>query len=191
MENIFKLFSFLICITSSSQTILEKKEKTLCNFLESVNITGAKIFANGSAIFEGQEYLNGSYGDFNDSLFESVDAANKNKTHLRGCICDLEGSKPCLPFCCPEGFIKNSKHGLLCFSYVDNDFKMNTSNKENPKQITVKDNYKIVQGDSCGEDFYQYHVFNSEKWELFEVSLLVNKSNSILKEPYLERHTVF
>lgn len=132
-----------------------------CKYFRSVNITGAVITSNGSAIFEGTEYRNGSYGQFNNSFFESVQKSDINKTHMRGCFCHLPG-KPCLQFCCPKGFLKRAKDNI-CYPY-SHDVYINTSSiANNYTTIKVEDKYRMVQS-PC--KIFSFHVKN---WELFKV----------------------
>ena len=145
------------------------ENKPPCDYNQSVNITGAKINSYGSAIFDGKEYRNGSYGYFNNSFFGNVNQADVNKTHLRGCFCDLPG-KPCVPVCCPIGFIKRHDYDSTCYPYKYVLYT-NTSNFENNyTTIKVEEKYRIVQRDPC--PYHQYHLY--EKWELLEVIYELN-----------------
>ena len=164
MINALGIQAFLLFTSFSVFGCSGIEKKPPCDYYQSVNLTGAVINDKGSAIFEGKEYRKGSYGYFNDSFFEKVDPANINKTHMRGCFCHLPG-KPCIPVCCPVGFIKRDDHESPCYPYKFVIYT-NTSNiKNNYTTIKVEDKYRIVQGDPC--PYHQYHVH--EKWELLEV----------------------
>ena len=137
-----------------------------CGYYQSVNITGAVINDNESAIFEGTEYPYGSYGLFKDSFFGAVD---QDETHLRGCFCHLPG-KPCLEFCCPVGFIKRRHYDSPCYPY-NFDLQIKSSNDENNfETIKVAEKYRIVQSDPCPQ--YVTHLSNM-MWELSEVFKII------------------
>ena len=153
----------IACWTLSCRCSAESS-KPPCEYYRSENITGAVITDSGSAIFGGKEYRNGSYGYFNNSFFERVDQADVNKTHLRGCFCDLPG-KPCLAICCPPGFIKRDSYDDVCYPYKFVHY-INTSNYENNyTTIKVEDKYRTVQRDPCPK--YQFHLHS--RWEILEV----------------------
>ena len=153
----------IACWTLSCRCSAESS-KPPCEYFRSENITGAVITDSGSAIFNGKEYRNGSYGYFNNSFFERVDQADVNKTHLRGCFCDLPG-KPCVSFCCPPGYIKRDSRRSSCFPY-NQDLYIETSNIEkNITTINVIDKYRIVQRDPCR----RYSTDTDDKWKLLEV----------------------
>ena len=147
--------------------VFKRNESTPCGYYQSVNISGATINENGSAIFEGQEYLNGSFGYFNDSFFGSVLKKGKNKiepTHLRGCFCHLKG-KPCVSMCCPPGYIRKVDYYGTCYPYKY-DPVMKSNNYKKINTFKIEDKYRMVQSDPCFTHSYKIH----EKWEILEVN---------------------
>lgn len=156
-----------------------------CGINQSTNITGAFIHSNGSAIFQSQVYPEGSYGQFHNSLFEEVSEINKNATHLRGCFCHLRG-KPCLPFCCPPGFVKRSG-GETCYDYTHEPY-VKTSSRVDRKVIKARDKFRLVHGVPCCSNAT---LSNDVDWELFDVSLVVFYLNFLILKLFLEWISIF
>lgn len=160
----FKCFAIVLILLSFGE--VHATDGTPCGSNQSINITGAVIHSNGSANFNGQVYPSGSYGHFQNAQFEEVDEANKNRAHLRGCFCRLKG-KPCLPFCCPVGFVRR-ENSENCYGYTHEEY-VNTSNLADRKVIRARDKFRLVQGVPCINDT-GYILSKDVEWELFDVS---------------------
>lgn len=135
-----------------------------CHFFESVNITsGSFQYENGSISHNVLIFDNGTYG-YTDKIYLNDYTIQSVEEHLRGCVCGLKTLKPCLPFCCPENFIKKGKSSI-CEPFKHEPI-LNSSNTRNSRKIDILNNFKIIQGREC-DDFEQ-----NSAWELQEVYLI-------------------
>ncbi|EDV51032.1 uncharacterized protein Dere_GG15277 [Drosophila erecta] len=77
-----------------------------CNFLDTVNITEAERFSDGSYLYEGvliPAHLTAKYE------FKLLGNGEKEQvpSHMRGCVCKV---RPCVRFCCPHDHIMNGNN---------------------------------------------------------------------------------
>ncbi|XP_052847090.1 G-protein coupled receptor Mth2 isoform X4 [Drosophila gunungcola] len=87
-----------------------------CNFYDTVNLTGHRVFPNGSYDFYGTiipRNLVGTYDYIHRSLTERIEVP----MHVRGCVCKL---KACLNICCPWRQVYNSIKGECMVDHADN-----------------------------------------------------------------------
>ena len=124
---------------------------------------------NRSYSFDGLMFSPGTYGLTNQVNLH--DCTNETvKEHLRGCICGLETSKPCVSFCCPENFVKNG-NSLECKRYEPiSQTLVNTSKFIKSGAINPTDHYKIIQGRKC-----QWSALHQilARWKFLEVNIFV------------------
>lgn len=117
-----------------------------CHFHESVNITDGLRHSNGSITHDGFLYHSGSYG-YTDEIYNDSTIKQSVQNHLRGCICSLRSSKPCVPFCCQSGFKRNSE----IFKCEPDDQKviLNSSNTEPYEIFDVAKKFRMILGGDC------------------------------------------
>lgn len=86
-----------------------------CRFHDSVNITGGMFLSNKSIIFDGYEFGEREYAEFD--YIRSGDKKIPSSQHLRGCFCNRE---PCIRLCCPLGSIPQIKNKTqVCTPHKD------------------------------------------------------------------------
>lgn len=78
-----------------------------CKFLDTVNITEGHKVNNESILFEGIEYPNGQYAEF-DYIENNETDHTSVEPHIRGCLCNR---KPCMRICCPLGTVSGKTNG--------------------------------------------------------------------------------
>lgn len=162
-----KVLALHALLALCSLSLVDATDKLPCDYQHSVNIVGGTFHSNGSVTFDGQEYRNGSYGLFRDSLYRSMDyISDKNRTILRGCFCHLKNHKPCLPFCCPNGFLKREDSLNECQPYI-REMYLKT---DYDKKFRVMDKYRVVQGASCGPHNRLNTRLGFDEWKLLDVS---------------------
>ena len=162
-----KILALQAAFTLFSLSLVAATDKLPCDYQHSVNIAGGTFHSNGSVTFDGQEYRNGSYGYFRDDLYRSMDyISDKNRTTLRGCFCHLKNHKPCLPFCCPNSYIKREDSLNECQPYIREIF-LNTNYD---KRVRVSDKYRVVQGASCTSNNRLNTRMGYDEWKLLDVS---------------------
>lgn len=135
-----------------------------CNFNESVNITDGTDHGNGSISFNGDMFHKNTYA-MTDQIYLDNGTVKTVDRHLRGCFCNLETSKPCVQFCCPENYIKNESNSV-CEPFEHNALIIRNFGKSVEKNVT--DNYRIISWQICETDI----MF--DEWELAEVNVYIN-----------------
>ena len=113
-----------------------------CHFHESVNITDGFEHENGSISHNGHLFHIGSYW-YSDQVYLHDSTIETVEEHLRGCVCGLETSKPCVPFCCPENYLKRGDSYLMCEKY-NHKLIVNSSNVEGYHEIDVMEDYTPI-----------------------------------------------
>nr|NP_788446.2 methuselah-like 10, isoform B [Drosophila melanogaster]Q9W0R5.3 RecName: Full=Probable G-protein coupled receptor Mth-like 10; AltName: Full=Protein methuselah-like 10; Flags: Precursor [Drosophila melanogaster]AAO41210.2 methuselah-like 10, isoform B [Drosophila melanogaster] len=87
-----------------------------CNFYDTVNLTGHRLFPNGSYDYYGTivpAELVGTYDYIHSSLTERIEV----REHVRGCVCKF---KSCLNICCPWRQVFNSEVDGCIIDHSDN-----------------------------------------------------------------------
>ncbi|KMY96647.1 uncharacterized protein Dsimw501_GD20187, isoform C [Drosophila simulans] len=87
-----------------------------CNFYDTVNLTGHRLFPNGSYDYYGTivpAELVGTYDYIHSSLTERIEV----REHVRGCVCKF---KSCLNICCPWRQVFNSEVDGCIIDHTDN-----------------------------------------------------------------------
>ena len=85
---------------------------------------------------------------------------------IQECVCELGESKPCIPFCCPPGYIKKENFATSCEPY-EHVVYLNTSNQIGYVENRIEEKFRIVDGRSCSKSFYAKDEIDS--WLLLEV----------------------
>ncbi|XP_032570077.1 probable G-protein coupled receptor Mth-like 4 isoform X1 [Drosophila sechellia] len=167
-----------------------------CDFFDTVDISKAQRFSNGSYLYEGlliPAHLTAKY----DYKLLADDSKEKVASHVRGCACHL---RPCIRFCCPQYQEMNMG---VCYGDMSED----KLNKHDPfVNVTLSDgsvvrrHFKedlIVQSDlakpGCPRMYFMNHELPGNKFTLFENgSLLRHWDNAELsKREYCVQHLSF
>ncbi|XP_032570084.1 probable G-protein coupled receptor Mth-like 3 isoform X2 [Drosophila sechellia] len=167
-----------------------------CDFFDTVDISKAQRFSNGSYLYEGlliPAHLTAKY----DYKLLADDSKEKVASHVRGCACHL---RPCIRFCCPQYQKMNMS---VCYGDMSED----ELNKHDPfVNVTLSDgsvvrrHFKedlIVQSDlakpGCPRMYFMNHELPGNKFTLFENgSLLRHWDNAELsKREYCVQHLSF
>lgn len=160
-----KLFS--ACLITAVAMCTAISQGLPCDLIHSLNITAGIKYLNGSIFHEGFEYTKDQYGSVNEIILRD-NTIKQVETHLRGCMCKIISDMPCLPFCCPPGFVKKGVFSEC--ELFDHDIILNTSNTGSD-QINAKENFRLVQTPKCDKSF---NVDNDEdEWSLLMVILLI------------------
>lgn len=140
-----------------------------CNFHQSVNISGGIEFPNGSIFHEGHEYSIENYGIVQEIILPDY-SIKSVKEHIRGCYCLLKSAKPCVPFCCPPGFIRKGDHSSDC-KPSNHEVFLKANNTEKGKNIRVKDEFTIIYKEQCEAYLLEDDMESSEHWKLLSVNI--------------------
>lgn len=156
-----------------------------CPFYQSVNVTDAKRFPNGSYLYEGHLIPSKWIGIY-DYVFQTSVSKVRVEPHIRACICKI---RPCLNVCCPRG---NTFHPITstCVQDDPNDDQItalewpNAINVTNPvtaqiQQILIDQHFTIVHFPPCiGMYTLKPDEYPEDTWLLYEV--IINHSFSSL-----------
>lgn len=162
-----------------------------CDFENTVDLTNAHRFPNGSYLYENSILIAADRIDIYD--YEEVFAGKRLSVdpHPRGCLCNEEGETTlrCIKFCCPhpvrEYIRNNTNHcteandGLPYSPYLNITYR----NGSRLRSDITKD-FVVLPGEPCANAYALDIKGNDpEKWKLFE-----NGSLSIFHgEVYLTR----
>lgn len=129
-----------------------------CLFHQSENISNAIDHLNGSYSHHGYMFDIGTYG-LTDKIYLFDGTTISVENHLRGCICNVKGAKPCLPFCCPVGQIQvDYENTTRCEdNYLEHTI---TVKDDENKTIKVNDSFRMIQGAFCECGYY------ANSWEI-------------------------
>ena len=156
----------ILLAVSSAQNVNLAEPALPCDFYQSVNITDGFKHGNGSISYNGQMFPSGSYG-YTDKIVLYDRMEEEVEEHIRGCICGLENSKPCVPFCCPENYLK-FKSSVFCEKY-NHKLIVNSTNDELYSEVDViKDYTPILQ--KCFSYNYNLRADEGHSWKLLKVS---------------------
>ncbi|EDW92154.1 probable G-protein coupled receptor Mth-like 4 [Drosophila yakuba] len=167
-----------------------------CDFYDTVDISKAQRFSNGSYLYEGlliPAHLTAEY----DFKLLPDDSREKVASHVRGCACQL---RPCIRFCCPQyhKMKKGQCYGDMSKDELDrHDPFVNVTLSDGS---VVKRHFKediIVQSDlakpGCSRMYFLNHEMPGNGFSLFENgSLLRHWDNVVLpKREYCVQHLSF
>ncbi|XP_039481569.1 probable G-protein coupled receptor Mth-like 3 [Drosophila santomea] len=167
-----------------------------CDFYDTVDISKAQRFSNGSYLYEGlliPAHLTAEY----DFKLLPDDSRERVASHVRGCACQL---RPCIRFCCPQ-YHKIQKG--QCFGDMSKDeldrhdpFVNVTLNDGSVVKRHFKEDI-IVQSDlakpECSMMYFLNHQLPGNNFTLFEnASLLRHWDNvELSKREYCVQHISF
>ncbi|KMY94538.1 uncharacterized protein Dsimw501_GD26888 [Drosophila simulans] len=143
-----------------------------CDFFDTVDISKAQRFSNGSYLYDGlliPAHLTAKY----DYKLLANDSKEEVASHVRGCACHL---RPCIRFCCPQYQKMDSG---VCYGDMSED----ELNKHDPfVNVTLSDgsvvrrHFKdlIVQSDlakpGCPKMYVMHHELPGNEFTLFEIA---------------------
>ncbi|XP_043644980.1 probable G-protein coupled receptor Mth-like 3 [Drosophila teissieri] len=164
-----------------------------CDFYDTVDISKAQRFSNGSYLYEGlliPAHLTAEY----DFKLLPDDSRERVASHVRGCACQL---RPCIRFCCPEyhKMQKGQCYGDMSKDELDrHDPLVNVTLNDGS---VVKRHFKediIVQSDlakpGCSRMYYLIHENPGNGFTLFENGTLLRHWDNVAltKRDYCVQH---
>ncbi|XP_039229153.1 probable G-protein coupled receptor Mth-like 3 [Drosophila yakuba] len=167
-----------------------------CDFYDTVDISKAQRFSNGSYLYEGlliPAHLTAEY----DFKLLPDDSREKVASHVRGCACQL---RPCIRFCCPQyhKMKKGQCYGDMSKDELDrHDPFVNVSLSDGS---VVKRHFKediIVQSDlakpGCPRMYYLNQEMPGNGFTLFENGTLLRHWDNVAltKREYCVQHLSF
>ena len=138
-----------------------------CVMNHSVNIANGTKYQNESIIHDGLEYTKNNYGILRTNV--TVKGVTKIFEQIRGCICNIDHAKPCIPYCCNPGYISfenkcvKSKQEVL----------LKTGSRKDATEINVTDHYRIVKKAECSTDMI--NLDNGDVWSILPVSFKLSQ----------------
>ncbi|XP_039482654.1 probable G-protein coupled receptor Mth-like 3 [Drosophila santomea] len=167
-----------------------------CDFYDTVDISKAQRFSNGSYLYEGlliPAHLTAEY----DFKLLPNDSRERVASHVRGCACQL---RPCIRFCCPQ-YHKMQKG--QCFGDMSKDeldrhdpFVNVTLNDGSVVKRHFKEDI-IVQSDlakpECSMMYFLNHQLPGNNFTLFENGSLLRHWDNVelSKREYCVQHISF
>ncbi|XP_001975220.3 probable G-protein coupled receptor Mth-like 3 [Drosophila erecta] len=167
-----------------------------CDFYDTVDISKAQRFSNGTYLYEGlliPAHLTAEY----DFKLLANDSRERVATHVRGCVCQL---RPCIRFCCPP-------YHKMHMSKCKGDMSKDEMDRHDPfVNLTLRDgsvvkrHFKedlIVQSDldlpGCPKMYFLDHEMPGNGFTLFENGSLLRHwdTKELNKREYCVQHLSF
>lgn len=152
-----KFESFLINFALAFSGVQCNRWNGLCDFKDTVNITGGYKDGKGNYLHNGIIYSPGTFASIN-LILNRQNELIPTAQHVRGCICLC---KPCLRFCCAEN---------ECIK--DNSFMLTT---EDDNEVLIDLNggdYGVLMGRPCKEMYkLDPEDYEDDQWVFVSVSL--------------------
>ncbi|XP_075161657.1 G-protein coupled receptor Mth2-like isoform X2 [Haematobia irritans] len=194
-----KIYAILVLFTLNIGSVQEVYGEESCYFRDTVDLSNAQKFANGSYLYDNGIVIKPEYVHIYDYVEVFKGKRISVNPHPRGCVCDDQGrvmgeGRLCLKFCCPnpvrEIISNSSKHCEAVREHLPYSPYLNvTLTNRLSVQTDVTKDALIISGIPCdkafplnrmGDEAQNWHLLENGSLSLFHGEVLLDKRDYCL-----------